>query len=110
MLFATFILCLQKEVIFAGKDKSRGCRSWRCKLKQSNRLKYFKNFSKQFYPRSNSLELALQSLHEKQDGSFGSFSREESEGYDIPKIGKAIIIHSVFFLLLNQTYFSLHIL
>lgn len=86
MLLATFILCLQKEIIFAAKDKSRGCRSWRCRLKQSGRLRYFRNLSKQFYPSTNSLELALRSLNERQDGSFGSLSEEESEGYDIPKI------------------------
>lgn len=90
MLLATFILCLQKEIIFAAKDKSRGCRSWRCRLKQSGRLRYFRNLSKQFYPSTNSLELALRSLNERQDGSFGSLSEEESEGYDIPKIGKKL--------------------
>ena len=88
MLLATFILCLQKEIIFAGKDRTRGCRTWRCKLKQNGRLRYLRDFAKQFYPSANSLELALRSLNERKDGTFGSFNEEESEGYDIPKIGK----------------------
>lgn len=102
-LLVTAFLCFQTTVTIAEKDKMRGCRSGKCKFKLNSRLRILKDLSKAFFPGRNLVDVTLKSLHNRQDGTFGEYKKEEPIGYDIPKFGKyllrsSIFLHSFFFL------------
>lgn len=90
-LLVTAFLCFQTTQTIAEKDKMRGCRSSKCKFKLNSRLRLLRDMSKAFFPGKNLVDVTLKSLHDRQEGTFGEFNTEESNGYDIPKLGKRVL-------------------
>jgi len=91
-LLVTAFLCFQTTQTIADKDTMRGCRSGKCKFKLNSRLRILRDLSKSFFPGKNFVDSTLKSLHNRRDGTFGEFNSDESNGFDIPKLGKFMYI------------------
>lgn len=89
----TALLCLQMTQVWAAREKTKGCKSGKCKFKLNSRLRILRDLSQTFYPGTKLVDIKLKSLHSRKlDGQFGKLHTDDTMGYEIPKFGKKMYI------------------